>query len=780
MNGKKISAFRLAWGMAAAVVLLAAGLALLLPLRARAGLVDWDAIREDQAQKTTQAIILPDFTGKLSGKQGYISCMDNYHLDMEETKITEGTYFLANQFANGILFLVCWIGKVTSVIYYYCMVFDIAEMFQKQIDTVQAALNSGIFRPMAIIGIGGAGVYMIKNLLKRNTVGIFLQITKVISIMVLSILLVSYSGEVLSKATGITKAISAQILLGMQGDGGAVDEKDYAISAVGVIWYNMVHLPWEFVEFGGTFPDDDDVDELLHMDATDEERYDIMDHYNSHIFSKERAWERFFFMLIYLVPCLIKCVIFIVLAVLSLGFQVFAILYVLMAPVILIMVMFPGYESMLTAWLKKLLETQMGVLIMSFVQGLIVLVDNVLYRECARVWGWLVVLVIQTVISLVIIFKRNEILAAIGKLQKGASNSGYARALVANSASNGALAEKNFVVNSARTTRKAARGIKRVMTPVVRKVSPAFEKAAGATAGAVSSAAGAAASFASGITKVAFTAGKETRKARFMEDAVNYGSKVAEERGSFKAAREEREKQETKEKKVKRPVMEESKIIPTRTVDGRLEKIAPEERAEVHQHPRKELMGSWIRKNSKPMYLAPNFSKQTEPGKVRVVSHKIRKRRLDDLPMLTPDSGKTEKGNAALKEKQSVTAEQKKPTASRKQPTAGKKRYTTDRKQYADNRKQYKSDGKQQAANQKWYTTDGKQQAADRKRYKSDGKQQAANRRRYTTDGKQQAANRKRYTADGKQQAANRKRYKATGKQYTAGRKRYSAANKRY
>lgn len=175
--------------------------------------------------------------------------------------------------------------------------------------------------------------------------------------------------------------------------------------------------------------DDDIVDDLLYSDSSDE-RKEALEDYSGEALNKEYIWSRLGFLFFYLIVMLIKCVIYIVLAIMTLGFQLFAVFYVLLAPVVLILTMFPGYEGVLNSWLKKIIETQLGVLIASFILGLIVMLDNLLYAACSGAWGWLMVIAVQAGSSALIILKRNELLGAIGKLQKATSTPGYGRAML--------------------------------------------------------------------------------------------------------------------------------------------------------------------------------------------------------------------------------------------------------------------------------------------------------------------------------------------------------------
>ena len=367
------------------------------------------------------------FNEASAGDAKYINQSDNYYLDMEKTGLLETGQAIMNSIANMLFTFIKWLGKVTVVLFYYCMDFDMAKMFRDEINSIQSALNSGIFKPLFL-------VFMLKKMVKRDMLGAYGQIAKVIGIVVLSILVVQESATVLTATTNITKTISTQALMGMQGNSQA-NVSDYAAQSAGVLWMNLIHQPWVFIEFNGENVNDETIEKFLGVAPNSSERKDYIKDYakdGGKAFDIDRAGEKIGFMFLYLIPFAIKSVIYILMALLTLFFQLIAIFYTFLAPVVLILSMVPGYEGMLTSWLRKVLESQLSILIMSFIIGLLLKMDTLLYEACAVEWGWLVVMIVQTVIAVCVLLKRNELLGALSKLQRGVSNPGYAKALMRN------------------------------------------------------------------------------------------------------------------------------------------------------------------------------------------------------------------------------------------------------------------------------------------------------------------------------------------------------------
>lgn len=521
----------------------------------------------------------------------------NYHLDMEKTEWTQIMYAFLNTLNNALLSIDCLVGQMTAMLFYWCMDFDIAALFATEINKIQQTLNSGVFKPLFRLGFCGIAFVIVKNMLRRDMMGIIGQLGKVIGILLLSIFLVSNSATVLSAATGLTKGISAQVLLSMQGEEG--NTSDFAATAAETIWNNLIHQPWMFLEFGTDTPDETFVDKLLkssnNVYTNPDGRQGLVDGHTGTAFKMGRATERLGFLIFYLVPLLIKSVIYIVLGVFALGFQLFAVFYVLIAPVILVLVMFPGYESLLNAWLKKVVETQLGVLIISFIMGLVVMMDNLLYEVCSAQWGWLIVIIVQIGVALLVIMKRNELLGIIGNMQKAASSAGYSRAMLQRGDA-GANFSRNAMRGIQTGTRYGVRGARQLGMRTGRAAEWMADK--GVVAGA-----------AVGTASVKMTermtpylvanmggtrneavavdeSGEKTVErpvtlARAQKKAaatVAAGSvRAASATGAGNAAVSSPEPQIAPQ----RPRMDNNKIIPVEAVDGRLERVERQDESEV-------------------------------------------------------------------------------------------------------------------------------------------------------------------------------------------------------
>lgn len=367
----------------------------------------------------------------LGGDAQYLSAKyrENYYLDLEETGILDGVEKLINNIANGIFSGIRYIAYLTISIFYFAMDFDITKLFASQINEIQKTLNSGLFKPLFPLLFAFSSITIIKTILRKNLVGTLQELSKIVVLVIISILLVSHSSTILSAATGLTKSVGVTIINGINNEKN-VSSKSYAASVSGTLWVNLVHEPWITFQFNEKV-DDKTIDSFLKATPGTKKREALVEEYmknnpDSTSFNKNTAgWRRAPFILIYLFVMIAKCAIYLLIAVIQIVFQGLAILVFLLAPLILLLGMMPGYGmSVVTAWLQKLFETQLSILIVTFILGLLIKFDSILY-DLTPEYGWFIVIILQTILMIGIVLGRNHILKGLANLQRATSTPGY-------------------------------------------------------------------------------------------------------------------------------------------------------------------------------------------------------------------------------------------------------------------------------------------------------------------------------------------------------------------
>ena len=368
-----------------------------------------------------KAIGITDEFDGLEGEGKYLGqdYRKNYQLDVEKMGMTDVAEKAFNTLANGIFNMICFVGLATVSVFYYAMDFDIAALLSPFIDTIQGTLRNNVFMPIFQLVLIGAFILAIVRFARRDFIGIMEQFGKVIFILVLSVLIVYDSSKFLSYATNITKSLAVSILTGVSGVDVSGESEEYAAGAAGVLWVSLVHDPWKSLEFEGYEYSEEDVEFFL--SETDEEvrakKIEEIKEDNKRAFEKSSSGRRIGQGIIIFLTMLIKCVVYIIVALLQLVFQLFAIIYVLLAPIILLLSLIPGYDfDLLGIWAKKILETQVGVLIITFSMGIMILIDNLL-QQLSQTFGWFVILILQIVACTAMYLFRGQIFGALNTIQ---------------------------------------------------------------------------------------------------------------------------------------------------------------------------------------------------------------------------------------------------------------------------------------------------------------------------------------------------------------------------
>lgn len=381
-------------------------------------------VRADEAIKAPEEFE----KGKLEGDAKYLDeeYRDNYIFDIEETSIVHFNYLMINGIANVLFAAIRTISFATVTLFYWAIKFDVGELFGGQINGIQQALKDTVFEPLLLLACAACMAAVAVKLLKRDTVGGLTEMAKIVLVVALSTFVVLKSDAALSFATNITKEVSLDALAGVNDSGGlSGDVDDFAAQAAGVLWVDLVHEPWKTVEFMHERVDDGTVEAFLSTGDADQRAELVEDMEGSKCFKMTVGFERLGFLMIYLIPCLAKCLLFMIVAGVLMLFQVLAVFYLILAPVMLLLFLFAGYERILTAWLKKILETQVMILVVTFMLALLIRTDVFLFEK-ADEWGWFIVLLAQIIIGAGLFLNRGRIIELLSAVQRGTATPRYA------------------------------------------------------------------------------------------------------------------------------------------------------------------------------------------------------------------------------------------------------------------------------------------------------------------------------------------------------------------
>ncbi|MBP1578272.1 MAG: hypothetical protein J6C75_07310, partial [Oscillospiraceae bacterium] len=305
---------------------------------------------------------------------GYLGYYANYALDIEELGILDSGADMLNRVANLIFTGIATLGYAVSALFIHCFNFDISELLGNEINAIQSAMKSSIFDSFFILAFAFCAIEFLKKLMRRNISGLLSDFAKVLCIILLSYFVVSHSALALSGATEIAKDIGASAISALNG---GQSKETISESIAENLWKSLVHDPWVTLEFQNYNASESLIKDILSETPNTTERQDIIQSYVSEDgdgpFNKNLGAWRIGIMIIYIIPFFIKCAVFMIMAIMQLAFQVMAVFYVLMAPIILLMALVPalGGLNLIFSWFKKIVESQLMILIITFLIGVV-------------------------------------------------------------------------------------------------------------------------------------------------------------------------------------------------------------------------------------------------------------------------------------------------------------------------------------------------------------------------------------------------------------------------
>jgi len=350
---------------------------------------------------------------------------DNYSLDLQSSGLVSG---LINDLANIMFEGIKQNVVIVTAFFYHAMTFNITALFSSQIEGIQSALKTHVFDAFFILAMAFAMFVLVKKISKRDLSGFLVEIGKILLIVVLTTLVVKYSAPVLTATTQISKDIGIDTMMTINGEQGAASGT-FAINAASLVWKSLIHEPWKMLQFGNTNPSDDEVEEFLSTKPGTPERQEVVDRYVTNhrhedetVMSSSAGTKRAGFLLTYSLPLFVKSIVYLILAAALLAFQVLAVFFVLLAAFILIVSLLPGYGiEFISQWLRKILETQFMIIITSGLLGMIIAFDTFVFARSSRI-GWLMVIVMEAVISIILIFNLKRILRITSKVSNVVSH----------------------------------------------------------------------------------------------------------------------------------------------------------------------------------------------------------------------------------------------------------------------------------------------------------------------------------------------------------------------
>lgn len=338
-----------------------------------------------------------------------------YDLDIQKLGLLDATDSMGNAAANLLFNMDRDLAYTCMKLYYVALNFNIVTILGQETDNVQSSLVNSIFKPLLIFGYAAMAFHMIRWLLRRNVTAIFGEIFRVLCVVILSTLLVTNTSRVLTGITGFARELGLSVVMQINGKN-QTSSADFAAETAGILWGDLIHRPWLALEFEGDGqPSVEEYEKILSKHPGSDDRQKAVKAYmkdHTGAFSKSIGWSRLGSLILYFIPFLIKLAIYVLCAFLMIAFQLAALFYAITGPIILLLSLFDvfGGPRLVVSWGTKIIETQIGVILISLILGLVILTGNAITKSGAiSTLGWLGSAIMQTALVIVLFLLRKKI-----------------------------------------------------------------------------------------------------------------------------------------------------------------------------------------------------------------------------------------------------------------------------------------------------------------------------------------------------------------------------------
>ena len=340
--------------------------------------------------------------------------VENYAIDSEKLGLLDSFEKIGLGVVN-VLFSLCrYIVFLGLRVFRFALTLNVATLAGGKLDEIQTAMKNTIFEPMWIVAFIGVAAAMVRKFARRNFTGILSDIAKVVVIYMFVTLLATHTSEVLGNVVSISRDLGLSVVMEMNGRDADAAPDTFVDETVGILWGDLVHRPWEQLEFEGYSHTAEDARAILKHKPGSDERQGAVDEYikaHSGAMQKGGSWGRIAVVLLYMLATLLKLAVYVACSLLVLVFQLLAMFHSVTGIIILLLAMFDslGGVHLIGDWLKRMLETQIMTLITTILLGFIIWLGGVLEGVSGE-FGWLGGIIIQGLVIVLLFLFRKQVL----------------------------------------------------------------------------------------------------------------------------------------------------------------------------------------------------------------------------------------------------------------------------------------------------------------------------------------------------------------------------------
>lgn len=352
----------------------------------------------------------------------------DYGLDVKDMNLLQMDEIFINGLANIIFLSAVGLGNVVVTIYQNCTHVSIGELFADQINAIQGSIYATFFQELLWAGLAMVGIKAVMKLWRRNFTAILGDLVGVGIVMGAAFLVTSQSALVIDTLQGVTAQLSDYMVVSISMREG--DERTAVDVASDALWQNLIRIPWENLEFGSVLSQISDGERQDILETTGKERREKVkelaesDGRFEAAFDTSRGKDRVGSLLLYYPIMILKAFIFMFCSVLQMGYQLMTILFVFLAPLVLVLSLFPGFDfKIIEVWLRKILALQISTILAAMMLSVLLLADNWIMSTFGAK-NWLAGNTMESLLMVGVFLMRKQILSMLDMFHTAVQNPG--------------------------------------------------------------------------------------------------------------------------------------------------------------------------------------------------------------------------------------------------------------------------------------------------------------------------------------------------------------------
>lgn len=356
-----------------------------------------------------------DLEGK-AGSDSHLEDYDNYYLDMVDASFFKnpGSNIL-NILANLIFAGIKGLGAWSVSILRFALSTDIFDMVEDAMEPLFGGLKTGLFDSLSTLMIGIAAAFFVLMLAKRQVANIASGIGTVIIVLIVTFIFYTSPLGILSAVNDISTDLSSSVLNApyeaAYGKSGTT--KSPADRSAELVWNVIVHKPWQILEFGDTKIANKYQDEILSIPEGDERKALVENiEKDTGVLSNRQSEQlnRVTTGIFFLVFSLIIFLMMMAIALLIIGFQIFAIFLGLMGGFVFLLAIIPVYGLRLIGrWAVRILSAITVKVALVFAVAILVVTMDFVFG-LLDTYGMMAVMFTLIAIVLILYIKRKSLL----------------------------------------------------------------------------------------------------------------------------------------------------------------------------------------------------------------------------------------------------------------------------------------------------------------------------------------------------------------------------------